>query len=151
MSIAIKLKVRGLAAAEKVIFLAGRRFEEAVAAAVYEEALTAMDESQKLVPVSATGSGGRRPGFLRDSRFVVPPRIGAKRFRPTLGYWASYAIFVHEIISARHRIGQAKFLEKAIMARRSGAAGRLSRLAGRKFRARAGIRSVRARHPTKAR
>lgn len=40
------------------------------------------------------------------------------RFIVRLGYTAYYAIFVHEDMQARHRIGQAKFLDAAVQSTR---------------------------------
>lgn len=37
---------------------------------------------------------------------------GGKKPEVTVGYTASYAIFVHENLEARHTVGQAKYLEQ---------------------------------------
>jgi hypothetical protein len=59
--------------------------------------------SQKIVPVDT--------GNLRASAFTRKEPI-ASQIIVTVGYTASYAIYVHEILTNRHKPGkQAKFLE----------------------------------------
>lgn len=53
-------------------------------------------------------------GRLRASAWVSLPERHGNRVRVNLNYGTEYAIFVHEILSARHNVGQAKFLASAV-------------------------------------
>lgn len=70
---------------------------------LYREALAIFRRSQRLVPVDK--------GFLKSSGVIEGPRNG----EVLIGYGgpaASYALFVHEDLEARHKPGKsAKFLE----------------------------------------
>lgn len=59
--------------------------------------------SQLLVPVDTGG--------LKGSAFTRKEGEGF-RAEVSVGYTASYAVFVHENLEANHPIGQAKFLEQ---------------------------------------
>ena len=82
--------------------------ERELSAAVYQHAQAVMGASQLLCPVES--------GYLRATAFVNPPEVANGHVTVTLGYGAYYAIFVHEILSARHPVGQAKFLEQPMLA-----------------------------------
>lgn len=63
-------------------------------------------KSQKVVPVDL--------GNLKNSAFTRHEGTGFKT-AVTVGYTAAYAVFVHEILEARHRPGKiAKYLENPI-------------------------------------
>lgn len=75
--------------------------------ALYEEANVIFNESQKLVPVDT--------GALRASGVVHPPKTEHHRTSVRVTYGgpaASYALYVHENLYARHNAPtQAKYLE----------------------------------------
>ena len=48
-------------------------------------------------------------GILRDSAYTQPIEGGVQ-----VGYTADYAPYVHENLEARHPVGEAKFLERAM-------------------------------------
>lgn len=99
-------------------------YEKALLAAIRTEAELIMTESQKQVPVSASGSGGRPPGFLRDSKFIRKKRGGLE---VELGYSAFYATFVHEADPATNfRVGKRKYLEDPIKEASKGYAKRVA-------------------------
>ena len=62
-------------------------------------------ESQLRCPVDT--------GNMRAGANTRPDRSGGK-FRVLVVYLASYAIFVHENLYARHTVGMAKFLTRAV-------------------------------------
>ena len=79
---------------------------------LFREATKIMNASKPLVPVDT--------GFLRQSGHVQPPQIVGNRVTVTLGYAAEYAIYVHENLNARHKVGIAKFLEVPFRAWKQG-------------------------------
>lgn len=143
-----KLKLTGAKKLKRAFKDASRQMRSATLAATYEEAMGTMDASQRLVPISATGSHGNKPGFLKRSAFVTKPTLNGPDIE--LGYSAFYATPVHERTELRHAVGQAKFLEAAVNKRQGGMLRRISRKASRNFKKKIGIRSVAARYSTKA-
>lgn len=84
-------------------------FPDRVARALYQEAQIEMTESKRRVPVDTD--------TLRASGFVADPVRKGRNISVTLSYGGAaetYAIIVHEDLSAFHRIGQAKFLESVL-------------------------------------
>jgi hypothetical protein len=65
--------------------------------------------SQLLVPVEF--------GLLRNSAFTRHTGSGFSTV-VTVGYTAAYSVYVHEILTSHHPIGQAKFLEQPVRERR---------------------------------
>jgi len=92
--------------------------------ALYREAERIMaDSKEHFVPVDL--------GILRDSGFVELPAIEAgKNVRVTLGFGGAaseYAAIVHEDLSANHpNGGEAKYLEKPLLAASQGLAARVA-------------------------
>jgi hypothetical protein len=90
---------------EKQILAALKKYKrdapEALAAAVYLEAVGIMAKSVHQVPVEF--------GVLRRSHYVTAPQ-GAD-FTVELGYGTNYAVYVHERTGLKHHVGKAKFLE----------------------------------------
>lgn len=81
-----------------------------IASALYREAQVDMTESKKRVPVDT--------GALRSSGVVGEPQFDGKNVSVSLGYGGEgvdYALKVHEDLEARHKVGQAKYLESVIM------------------------------------
>lgn len=83
------------------------------AQSLFAEATKIMNASKLLVPVDT--------GFLRQSGHVQIPAINGDRVTVTLGYAAEYALYVHEHLGARHKVGTAKFLEIPYLAWKRGA------------------------------
>lgn len=91
----------------------------AVATALYQEAEGIMTEAKQRTPVDT--------GALRASGHVAPPTRVGNTTEIVLAFGGSgfanedgtpvdaYAIYVHEDLSKHHPVGQAKFLESAIL------------------------------------
>lgn len=92
-----------------------------VMSALFEEANELMAASKRQVPVDT--------GTLRGSGMVEDPVKQSKSYRVRLGYGygeeknpksgqiaAGYAIYVHENLKAKHKVGKAKFLEDPMKA-----------------------------------
>lgn len=54
-------------------------------------------------------------GTLRRSGMVAD-HATARALQARLTFGTDYAVFVHENLNARHRVGEAKFLERAVQA-----------------------------------
>lgn len=57
-------------------------------------------------------------GALRASGYVAEPQITERQIDIEIGFGgpaAPYALYVHENLSAHHKVGQAKFLESVLM------------------------------------
>jgi len=97
---------------------------EAIAAALYQETEIEAKEVKRRTPVDQ--------GTLRSSVHVVGPLWrNMRKFVYTLiacgGPAAPYAVYVHENLTAFHKVGQAKFLESVIMESRPYIAARVAR------------------------
>lgn len=97
----------------------GAAARRAASGALLEVAETRiMGPSKRLVPVDT--------GALRSSGHVQPPVEAGPVVTVTLGYggpagatvkgaYVGYAIYVHENLTARHPVGQAKYLEQPLL------------------------------------
>jgi len=85
-----------------------KEYPQALAGAIYQEAVFIMGNSLKQTP--------RKDGFLRGSAFVTPPIATSKRPVCILGYGVDYAAAVHEGTEKHFTVGNAKFLENALNA-----------------------------------
>jgi hypothetical protein len=102
------------------------KFEKAVEAALYAEALEVKKLSMQRTPVDT--------GALRASHVVNKPERDGKSIvvnievgGPAGGVDVGYAIYVHENLEAFHKVGQAKFLESAHMERSKGLRDRVAK------------------------
>lgn len=102
-----------------------RRFGQAAAqvaaAALFREGERIMTVAKGRTPVDT--------GALRGSGHVVPPETTAAGATVLLGFGGSaapYAIYVHEDLTARHVVGEAKFLERSVDEARRGMDARLA-------------------------
>jgi len=78
----------------------------AVEGAVYTEAEVIMGKAKRRTPVDT--------GRLAATGHVKPPQTRNGKVEVELAYGTDYAIYVHEILTASHPVGQAKFLESAV-------------------------------------
>lgn len=83
------------------------------AAALYETSKDVMALSKEMTPVLTSA--------LKNSHAIVDdePKVEGDKVSVTIevgGPAAPYAIYVHENLEARHPVGQAKFLEYAVLA-----------------------------------
>ena len=92
-----------------------------VAAALYQEAELVMTTSKDQVPVDT--------GTLKNSGFVNDPDVNGGEIAVVLGYGgaaSAYALKQHEDLTLRHDDGNAKFLERPVLAAGKGLAARLA-------------------------
>jgi hypothetical protein len=99
----------------------GDRLRPALAAAVYQEGEAVLTLAKEKCPVDT--------GRLRATGYVAPPVQDGDRLSCETGFGTDYAIYVHENLAAAHPVGEAKFLEKALLERSSGFLERLARRA----------------------
>ncbi len=90
-----------------------------VEAALVQEGENIMGQSKRDTPVEF--------GPLRASGHVKRPTQKRGVVQVVLAYGTDYALFVHEILTARHTVGKAKFLEGAMRDHSRGFGGRLKR------------------------
>lgn len=72
---------------------------------LYVVAYEILADSQEMCPVDT--------GFLRATGNVSEPEFKTDSVLIEIGYNADYALNVHENTTAKHTVGEAKFLEKA--------------------------------------
>ena len=77
-----------------------------VEAALKQEGENAMGVSKRRTPVDL--------GPLRASAHVKLPETKGGVTSVTLAYGTDYAVYVHEIVTTAHTVGQAKFLESSV-------------------------------------
>lgn len=97
-----------------------KRVAKQIEAALYQEAEAVRTDSMRNTPVDT--------GALRASHRVERPvvRDGGVEVEIVVGGPAAdYAVYVHEDLDAFHRVGEAKFLEKAVNRARPGLSGRI--------------------------
>ena len=81
-----------------------------IAADLFQEGERIMAASKKQVPVDT--------GALKSSGIVEPPVVLADSVSVTLGYGGPavpYALKVHEVLQARHTVGNALYLERPFL------------------------------------
>lgn len=122
------LRLHGVPQLDRALRRLGRQAPKALAAGLVTEAENVMRESRRQVPVDT--------GTLRASGDVFPPQVRGSDVEVTMGYTASYAIFVHENLTAHHPVGSAKFLERPLLAAWNGMGRRLASRLERDWRQR---------------
>jgi len=99
-----------------------RNAPKELGAALYAEALLIEQESRRRTPVLT--------GALRASHETSLPLVTRDEVAIAIrcgGPAAPYAIYVHEMVELHHRVGQAKFLESAVLEASAGLAERVAR------------------------
>lgn len=99
-----------------------KRFPNEVASALYQEAQIEKQESMRRTPVDT--------GALRASHEVSEPDINGRDISVTIsvgGATTPYALIVHEDMTAFHKVGEAKFLERTIKESKPFLAARIAR------------------------
>lgn len=89
---------------------------KAVEGALFTEAEVIMGVAKRRTPVDT--------GRLRSSGHVKPPTTRSGKSEVILGFGTDYAVYVHER-PARHTVGQAKYLESAVLEAAPGYRARL--------------------------
>lgn len=121
-------KMRGAGEMRNVLRKIAAKFPDRVAAAIYQEAQIEMTEAKRRTPVDTT-KDAPHPGQLRASGRVHTPVRKGRNISVTMSFGgaaADYAIYVHEILTNFHPVGQAKFLESTLNESRSSMAARIA-------------------------
>ena len=102
----------GTAELQRALTQAGPLALAAFAQSAVVEQEKTMAEAKAQTPVDL--------GTLRASGHVEPPKVGPANVSVTAGFGggaADYAIYVHEIMTNHHPVGNAKFLERPFLER----------------------------------
>lgn len=94
--------ITGLEEIEKNLSAQLARIEELSVKGIRKAAGEIVNRSKELTPVDT--------GDLKNAQFSVPVDGGAR-----IDVRQNYALYVHEDLEAHHNVGQAKFLETAII------------------------------------
>ena len=97
-----------------------------MAGALHREGEAVMTDAKRRTPVDT--------GALRASGQVHPPEARSGAVEVTIGFGNSavrYAVYVHENLTARHPVGEAKYLERPLLEAVRGMEGRLAAAVGR--------------------
>lgn len=111
------VKIRGLAEVKRRLKELGAKAEARLARGLREKGETTMTRAKELTPVDL--------GALRSTGHVEGPTRTGDQLRILLsfggpagaefgGKFVGYAIYVHEDLTKRHTVGQAKFLEQPV-------------------------------------
>jgi hypothetical protein len=124
---------KGLPQLQKLLRSRSEEILPAAEAALYREAEETITAAKLVTPVDE--------GVLRSSGHVQLPRAEGERSVIEFGFGGpagtgnqgasnekdvGYAVYVHEDLTANHPVGQAKFLEAPLLARRAGLAARIA-------------------------
>lgn len=138
MAVTFNLKVSGTKRIKKNLLKANRLGKSALTAALYQEGQQIARDSRDRTPIDT--------GLLRDTIYVRRPRIGNPDVE--IGYGAFYAVFVHERTELRHKVGSAKFLQRAINRAMRGYVRRITARTSKNIKSKSGISRVKATFPT---
>jgi len=100
------IKIKGIKEVKKNLREYPYKTLKALGKATYEESQIILGESKKQCPVDT--------GTLRSTGHVTEPKYTKSSVEIQIGYGgaaAPYAIYVHERLDLRHKVGKAKFLE----------------------------------------
>lgn len=103
------VEIAGLGALVAKLRQADERVRDEVRGVLSREAERIMTNAKLRTPV--------RTGALRASGQVAAPEASGTSVTVEMGFGSAavrYAIFVHENLRARHAVGEAKFLERAV-------------------------------------
>ena len=115
--------------------------EAAIAAALYEEGFGVDADMVPRIPVDT--------GRLRSTHYVAPPTRDGDGIYVEVGVGTDYAVPVHERTEVSHKVGEAKFLERALAARSGGMGARLAAAIWRHLQAGTTTTPLKANPPTK--
>lgn len=101
---------------ERVLRELAAAVPEEVARGLYREAEGVMNDSKRMTPVDT--------GYLRASGYVNDPVVSPDAIEVQLGYWANYAVYVHDL-PYNHVNGSPRFLEMALDDRMPGMGRRI--------------------------
>lgn len=118
-----KLDWKGFRQVDKALEQMIRQVPQGVGVGLYLEAEQIMSTSKREVPVDT--------GRLRSTGYVQLPQMKGTQIGVTLGYGTNYAVYVHEILSARHVVGKAKYLQDPLERAAQGLGNRVAKHAAR--------------------
>lgn len=102
----VSFQVKGISKTSAALRRLAAQAPEAAARGLNLIAEATMTDSKEHTPVQY--------GRLKASG-IVAEHAEAGKLRARLAYGTEYAVFVHERTRLRHRVGEAKFLERAVM------------------------------------
>ncbi len=105
----VSIKLKGVKEVKKKLKEYPFKTLKALGRALYEESQVILGESKKQCPVDT--------GTLRSTGHVTDPEYARSSVDVQIGYGgpaAPYAIYVHERLDVRHKVGKAKFLEDPV-------------------------------------
>lgn len=118
-----EINIEGIDKVQKVLDGLGSKAPQAMGGAMWREATNIMTSAKAITPVDT--------GVLKGSGHVQLPKVSGNEVSVTLGFGGAasgYAIYVHEILTSRHKPPtQAKYLEQPLMAAASGMGIRLAK------------------------
>ena len=132
---AIAITITGIEALAAKFRALGASLPAAAGKALVQEGERIMTDAKRRTPVDT--------GALRASGQTAWPDVAAASVSVTLGFGntaVKYAVYVHENLAARHPVGEAKFLENAVMAAERGIGDRLASTLRRDIEALARVR-----------
>jgi len=106
----ISVQIKGLDELARALQRLAQRAPAQAGRLLVRQAEGIMGTAKALCPVDT--------GALRASGHVQAPVVDGSRISVTLGFGgpaAPYAVYVHENLTAHHPVGQAKFLERAVL------------------------------------
>ncbi len=118
----ITVEIKGAKQLQEALAKLGDRMMAEAGKALYAEAELIMTESKEQCPVDT--------GALRGTGHVEDPQASGGQVTVQMGYGgpaAPYAVYVHERLDVRHRVGKAKFLEDPVKAAAPKLPARLTR------------------------
>lgn len=122
MGVNLSVRFRGLDALIRKLDGRPERVARAVLGALYQEGEELLTDAKRLTPVDTgtlRNSGHVRPPVATDSGAYVEVGFGGPAGAGENAADVGYAIYVHEDLTARHVVGQAKYLEAPLNARRA--------------------------------
>lgn len=129
----MKLTVTGMRQLERRLKQLAKEYPQAAAAALYQEGMRLWADAAKRAPVEF--------GVLRNSAYATPPIDRNGQAVVEVGFGTEYAWVQHQRTDYEHpRGGEAKYLENALNALRSGYVERM--IEGIKKNVAAGVKSV---------
>jgi hypothetical protein len=114
MSVKFAIRTEGLTETLEMLGRFPERAKDLLSGGLYTVAEEVMTRAKEIVPVDT--------GNLKSTGHVAPPEIRGNEASVELGFGGTagkgtevgYAFYVHEDMTAHHRVGQAKYLEQPL-------------------------------------
>lgn len=105
--IALEIELRGIPEAVNLIEKGIKNTKPLLSRYIVMKGEQIITRGKELVPVET--------GYLKGTGSVGSPKTQGDTVTLMVGFYADYAYFVHENLTARHVNGQAKYLEQAVI------------------------------------